>query len=100
MTRDFRVLAASCTLILGLVAVEARTHQVPASAAVGAAGQSAPTAPRSGGRGGQADPQTIALWDGAAPSALGEEDSDKPVMTLYPAGGRARTAVVIAPGGA
>lgn len=48
------------------------------------------------------EPRTIPLWDGGAPGALGNDESDRPTLTIYPArGGRSatRTAVVIAPGG-
>ena len=46
-------------------------------------------------------PQTMRLWEGPAPGALGNEDRDIPTLTTYlpldPA--RSRTAVLIAPGG-
>jgi len=48
-----------------------------------------------------AEPRTIPLWENGAPGALGNEDSDKPTITLYtplhPAG--SGTAVIVAPGG-
>ncbi len=71
-------------------------------AACAAFGQSAPGA--SGGRGGargglNAGPVTIPLWPNGVPGALGDTDADKPEMTFY-RGGRSRTAVIIAPGGA
>jgi len=67
-------------------------------AAWAAFGQTAPGA--SGGRGGvNAGPQTIPLWPDGVPGALGNGDADKPEMTFY-RGGRSRTAVIIAPGGA
>jgi acetyl esterase/lipase len=47
------------------------------------------------------DPQTIPLWTGRAPGALGDEDIDKPTLTIYmpPKTEGPMTAVVIAPGG-
>lgn len=46
-------------------------------------------------------PQTLLLWPGGAPGALGEDDSDKPAITVYmPSNTEGpMTAVVIAPGG-
>jgi len=48
-----------------------------------------------------AEPQTIPLWENGAPGALGNDDSDKPTLTIYltlhPAG--SRTAVIVFPGG-
>src|SRR5579872_3200326 len=48
------------------------------------------------------DTTTIPLWEGRAPGAVGDEDRDKPTLTIYmprntPAGGA--TAVVVCPGG-
>ncbi len=48
------------------------------------------------------DTPTIPLWEGRAPGALGDEDRDKPTLTIYmprstPAAGA--TAVVVCPGG-
>ena len=47
------------------------------------------------------DPQTILLWPGRAPGAVGDEDRDKPAITIYmpPNTTGPMTAVVIAPGG-
>jgi len=47
------------------------------------------------------DPQTILLWPGGAPGAVGDEDRDKPALTIYmpPNTAGPMTAVVIAPGG-
>src|SRR5262245_57043163 len=47
------------------------------------------------------DPQTIFLWPGRAPGALGDEDRDKPAITIYmpPNTTGPLTAVIIAPGG-
>jgi len=45
--------------------------------------------------------ETIRLWEGDAPNALGKEDKDVPTLTLYlpPADKAAHTAIVICPGG-
>ena len=45
--------------------------------------------------------KTILLWPAGAPGAMGDEDVDKPTLTVYlPAGENAtRTGVVVAPGG-
>jgi len=47
------------------------------------------------------EPQTILLWPGGAPGALGQEDRDKPALTIYmpPNTTGPMTAVIIAPGG-
>jgi acetyl esterase/lipase len=47
------------------------------------------------------DPQIIPLWQGKAPGAVGEEDLDKPTLTVYmpPNTTGPMTAVIIAPGG-
>jgi acetyl esterase/lipase len=47
------------------------------------------------------EPQTLLLWPGAAPGASGEEDRDKPAITVYmpPSTAGPMTAVIIAPGG-
>jgi len=47
------------------------------------------------------EPQTILLWPGGAPGALGGEDRDKPALTVYmpPNTTGPMTAVIIAPGG-
>jgi len=47
------------------------------------------------------EPQTILLWPGGAPGALGAEDRDKPAITVYmpPNTVGPMTAVIIAPGG-
>lgn len=87
----------------GAGAPAARAAQTPApqSPAQGAPspaqGRGAPP-----GRGGfNAEPQTIPLWEGGAPGALGTEDADRPTITVYRAGGAGSgTGVVIAPGGA
>ena len=53
------------------------------------------------GQGGIAPPKTILLWSGDAPGAQGNEDIDKPSLTVYlPAGQNAtKTGVVVVPGG-
>ncbi len=47
------------------------------------------------------EPQTLPLWQGRAPGALGEADEDTPTLTVYMPTNTAgpMTAVVIAPGG-
>jgi acetyl esterase/lipase len=47
------------------------------------------------------DPQTIPLWAGRAPGALGDADDDTPTLTIYmpPNTTGPMTAVVVAPGG-
>jgi acetyl esterase/lipase len=47
------------------------------------------------------EPQTIPLWQGKAPGAVGDEDPDKPTLTVYmpPNTTGPMTAVIIAPGG-
>jgi acetyl esterase/lipase len=49
----------------------------------------------------QPAPQTIPLWDGKAPSAVGDSPADKPSISVYkaPADKANGTAVVICPGG-
>ena len=46
-------------------------------------------------------PQTVLLWPDGAPGALGNQDEDKPSLTIYPASGQWKvpTAVVVYPGG-
>ena len=47
------------------------------------------------------EPQTILLWPAGAPGALGQEERDKPALTIYmpPNTTGPMTAVIIAPGG-
>jgi len=47
------------------------------------------------------EPRTMPLWENSAPGALGNEDTDKPTLTFYPAYGRGTsgTAVIVCPGG-
>ncbi len=47
------------------------------------------------------EPTTIPLWDGKAPGAIGDEDIDRPTLTIYmpPNTTGPMTAVIIAPGG-
>jgi len=47
------------------------------------------------------EPQTMLLWPNGAPGALGEDDGDKPAITVYmpPNTAGPMTAVIIAPGG-
>src|SRR5438270_11653635 len=47
-----------------------------------------------------AEPETIALWEGRTPGALADGDSDRPALTIFrTAGAPTGTAVIIAPGG-
>lgn len=48
-----------------------------------------------------AETQTILLWEAGAPGALGQDEDDKPTITVYRPWGRnlSRTAVIVAPGG-
>ena len=53
-----------------------------------------------GGGGTAAEPVTERLWSGAAPGAVGDEEADRPSLTVYlPPDGAACAAVVICPGG-
>jgi acetyl esterase/lipase len=47
------------------------------------------------------EPQTLPLWPGGAPGALGQDDRDQPAITVYmpPNTTGPMTAVIIAPGG-
>ena len=47
------------------------------------------------------EPQTLLLWPNGAPGALGQDDRDKPALTVYMPSNTAgpMTAVIIAPGG-
>jgi acetyl esterase/lipase len=64
-------------------------------AAVGAAAPQPPAPPL------MQEPQTILLWPAGAPGALGQDDRDKPAITVYmpPETAGPMTAVIIAPGG-
>jgi acetyl esterase/lipase len=64
-------------------------------AAASAAAQQPPSPPL------MQEPQTILLWPSGAPGALGQEDRDKPAITVYmpPNTAGPLTAVIIAPGG-
>ena len=48
-----------------------------------------------------AEPQTILLWQNGAPGALGQNEDDKPTITVYRPWGHnlSGTAVIVAPGG-
>lgn len=48
-----------------------------------------------------AEPQTIVLWPEGAPGAVGNEDADRPTLTVYlpPADRAVPTGVVVCPGG-
>jgi len=81
----------SAFLLVSGVALLAQQPQQP-PAAPAAAQQPRPN--------NNADPQVIPLWEGAAPGAQGNDDADRPTLTLYRANGRgAGTAVIVAPGG-
>src|SRR5579863_2579909 len=48
----------------------------------------------------QAQPKTELLWPGGAPGALGNEESDRPSLTIYlPPSNGAESGVVVCPGG-
>jgi acetyl esterase/lipase len=80
MSRLVRAVAVSALLIGGPVA----SAQAPA-----------PAAPI------LQEPQTILLWPDGAPGALGQDDADRPAITIYmpPNTAGPLTAIVIAPGG-
>lgn len=44
-------------------------------------------------------PRTVPLWTSSAPAALGDQDADKPTLTIYPARDPNGTAVIVCPGG-
>jgi acetyl esterase/lipase len=45
-------------------------------------------------------PQTVPLWTGDAPGALGAEDRDRPTLTIFlPFGDKVPTGVIVCPGG-
>jgi acetyl esterase/lipase len=48
-----------------------------------------------------AEPQTMALWDGKVPGALGDAESDRPTLTLYATSSQHEptAAVIVLPGG-
>jgi len=50
---------------------------------------------------GTAQPQTIRLWEGAAPGAQGDADADVPTITIYRPSreSTSRAAIVVCPGG-
>jgi acetyl esterase/lipase len=45
------------------------------------------------------DVVTIPLWEGGAPGALGEQDADRPTLTVYRARTAVPTGIIVAPGG-
>ncbi len=69
------------------------------SAAAAPAAASAPTADDH--QDASATPVTIPLWSGKVPGALGDEDEDKPTLTVYQPSGdhEAVPAVIVIPGG-
>jgi acetyl esterase/lipase len=80
MSQMLRAVVVSCVIVGGRVA----SGQAPA-----------PAAPI------LQEPQTILLWPAGAPGALGQDDADKPALTIYmpPNTTGPLTAVIIAPGG-
>jgi acetyl esterase/lipase len=73
------------------VTAGAESRQVPSATAQPPSRGAAPAA---------ASPQEIALWENGAPGALGQADTDKPTLTIYPAPrGNSGTAIIVAPGG-
>ena len=44
-------------------------------------------------------PQTVPLWTGQAPGALGDEERDKPTLTIYVPRDPVGTGVIVCPGG-
>src|SRR5437879_474823 len=44
-------------------------------------------------------PRTVPLWPGQAPGAQGDEDRDKPTLTIYVAREDTGTGVIVCPGG-
>ena len=46
-----------------------------------------------------AEPQTFPLWDGPAPGALGNDETDRPTVTYYTPVYSTHTAIVVTPGG-
>ena len=46
-----------------------------------------------------AEPETLLLWPGGAPGALGNDDADRPTLTIYRARQPSGASVVVAPGG-
>src|SRR5215203_6593210 len=63
-------------------------------------GQTAPSQPSARPNQLNTAPQEIPLWEDPAPGALGNEDADRPTVTIYRAArGASSTGVVVAPGG-
>lgn len=46
-----------------------------------------------------AEPETFLLWPGGAPGALGNDDADRPTLTIYRARQPSGASVIVAPGG-
>jgi acetyl esterase/lipase len=46
-----------------------------------------------------AEPETMLLWPDGAPGALGQEDADRPTLTIYGARQPSGASVIVAPGG-
>jgi len=46
-----------------------------------------------------AEPETLLLWPGGAPGTLGNDDADRPTLTIYRARQPSGASVIVAPGG-
>jgi acetyl esterase/lipase len=99
-------LPVSCLLVTLVVVspsgIVSGAQSTASQAGTPPAGQQPGTQP--GGRGGRGPipfvPPEIPLWDGAAPGALGNEDADRPTVTVYRASRQANgTGIVVMPGG-
>ena len=93
MTRPWRRGRLWLCVSLGVVCAPVATTLLPRT--LRAQPQQQPTAPI------LQEPQTLLLWPGRAPGASGDEDRDKPALTVYmpPNTAGPMTAVIIAPGG-
>src|SRR5688572_20702106 len=82
-----------------IILLAAALAVVSGDALAGASQAGAPTEPPRPNP--NADPETIGLWEGSAPGALGNDDADRPLLTIYRAAGRqsSGTTVIVAPGG-
>lgn len=82
-----------------IILLAAALAVVSGDALAGASQAGAPTGPPRPNP--NADPETIGLWEGSAPGALGNGDADRPALTIYRAAGRqlSGTSVIVAPGG-
>ncbi len=86
-----RVAAAWMVCAALSVTAGAESRQTPSAAAQPPSRGAAPAA---------ASPRELPLWENGAPGALGQADTDKPTLTIYPAPrGNSGTAIIVAPGG-